>query len=194
MNEVVKYNKAADRVPTGKEGEFFWRLRHPVKAVIMVSTYKAAARFIQKIRDKGLSPTFLNVSFVGSNALLEELKELGTNYAPGVIVTQVVPHYESGGTGVLRYRDALARYHPDQQPDFVSLEGYVVGQVFAEGLRRAGRDLDTEKLVDALEGLRDYDMGLGTNITFGMSEHQGSHKVWGTVMDPQGHFQSIDME
>jgi hypothetical protein len=66
--------------------------------------------------------------------------------------------------------------------------------VFAEGLRRAGRDFDTEKLVDALESIRDYDMGIGTTISFGMSEHQGSHRVWGTVMDGQGHFQSIDME
>jgi hypothetical protein len=120
VNDVIKYSKAADRFPTVKEGEFYWRVRHPVRAVIMVSTYKAAARFIQKIRDKGLSPTFLNVSFVGSNALMEELKELGPNYAAGVIVTQVVPHYESGGTGILRYREALARYHPDQQADFAA--------------------------------------------------------------------------
>ena len=94
----------------------------------------------------------------------------------------------------MRYREALDRYHPDQGPDFVSLEGYIVGSLFAEGLRRAGRDLDTEKLVDALESIRGYDMGIGTNVTFSMSEHQGSHKVWGTVMDALGDFQSIDME
>jgi branched-chain amino acid transport system substrate-binding protein len=69
-----------------------------------------------------------------------------------------------------------------------------VGSLFGEGLRRAGRELDTEKLVDALESIRGYDMGIGTNVTFGMSEHQGSHKVWGTVIDAQGNFQSIDME
>jgi eukaryotic-like serine/threonine-protein kinase len=167
---------------------------HRVSAVIMVATYKAAARFIQKVKDRGLSPVFLNVSFVGSNALAEELKELGPGYAPGVIVTQVVPHFESGGTGVLRYREALTRYHPDQQPDFVSLEGYVVGALFAEGLRRAGPDLNTEKLVDALESIHGYELGIGTTINFGMSEHQGSHKVWGTVLDVDGHFQSLDMD
>jgi hypothetical protein len=141
-----------------------------------------------------LSPLFLNVSFVGSMALADELKELGPGYAPGVIVTQVVPQYESGGTGVLRYRDALTRYHPDQQPEFISLEGFTVGSLLAEGLRRAGRDLDTEKLVDTLESIRDYDFGMGTVINFGLGEHQGSHKVWGTIIDSQGHFQSLDME
>jgi ABC-type branched-subunit amino acid transport system substrate-binding protein len=137
---------------------------------------------------------FLNVSFVGSNALAENLKEIGPSYADGVIVTQVVPHYDAGATGVIRYREALRRFHPDQHPDFISLEGYVAAQLLAEGLRRAGQDLDTEKLIDALESIRDYDLGIGTVMSFGMSEHQASHKVWGTVMDNQGQFRTLDMD
>jgi serine/threonine protein kinase/ABC-type branched-subunit amino acid transport system substrate-binding protein len=170
------------------------RHKHPVRAVIMISTYKAAVRFIQKVKDSDVAPIFLNVSFVGSNALADGLKELGPSYADGVIVTQVVPHYDSGATGVIKYREALKKYHPDQHPDFISLEGYVASQLFAEGLRRAGRNLDTEKLVDALESIRDYDLGIGTVMGFGLSEHQASHKVWGTVMDGQGQFRTLEME
>ncbi len=170
------------------------RRRHPVKAVIMVSTYKAAVRFIQRVRDASIEPVFLNVSFVGSNDLAEGLKDLGPSYADGVIVTQVVPHYESGATGVIHYREALKRYHPDQHPDFISLEGYVASQLLAEGLRRAGRDLDAEKLVDALESIKDYDLGIGTVMSFGLSEHQASHKVWGTVIDAQGQFRTLEMD
>lgn len=160
----------------------------------MVATYKAAAKFIQKIRDRRIDPLFLNVSFVGSDSLAVELKERGPDYGAGVIVTQVVPHFESGATGVLRYRDALKKYHPDQQPDFVSLEGYVVGQLLIEGLQRTGRNLDTEKLVDTLEQLRDYDPAIGGNLGFGTSQHQASHKVWGTVLDSQGAFKALEME
>jgi hypothetical protein len=61
----------------------------------MVATYKAAARFIQRIRDRKIDPRLLDVSFVGSEALAEELRELGPGYARGVIVTQVVPHPSS---------------------------------------------------------------------------------------------------
>lgn len=167
---------------------------HAVSAIIMVATYKPAARFIQKVKDSHLEPLLLNVSFVGSNALADELREAGPGYAPGVIVTQVVPHYESNGTGVLRYREAFKKFHPDQQPDFISLEGYIVGSLFAEGLRRAGRDLTTEKLVDALETIHDYDVGIGSVLGFGMSQHQASHKVWGTVLDGEGHAVPLDME
>ncbi|HEX3481461.1 MAG TPA: ABC transporter substrate-binding protein [Kofleriaceae bacterium] len=167
---------------------------HPVKAIVLVATYKAASRFIQRIRDRKIDALLLNVSFVGSNALAEELKELGPGYAKGVIVTQVVPHYESSATGVLRYRDALARYHPDQQPDFVSLEGFLVGQLFSEALRRAGRELDTEKLVDALEQLRTVDLGVGGELGFSPSQHQASHRVWMTQLDEHGAFHSIDIQ
>ena len=190
---LLRYDRATV-TSRGPKGQEIVKYRHPVKAVIMVSTYKAAARFIQKVKDAGIAPIFLNVSFVGSNALADGLKELGPSYAEGVIVTQVVPHYDSGATGVIRFREALKKYHPDQHPDFISLEGYVAAQLFAEGLRRAGHDLDTEKLVDALESIHDYDLGVGTVMGFGMSEHQASHKVWGTVMDGQGQFRTLDME
>jgi serine/threonine protein kinase len=170
------------------------RPKHPAKAIIMVGTYKACARFIQKIRDHKLDALVLNVSFVGSNALADELKELGPGYGNGVIVTQVVPHFDSGATGIIHFREALQKYHPDQAPDFVSLEGYIVGQLFAEGLRRAGRELDTEKLVDALERVQDFDPGTGGTLTFSMSRHQASNKVWATMLDEHGVFRSIDME
>ena len=189
VNKIVDYHSAMIRV-----GNADARPRHPVKAIIMVGTYKASAKFIQQIRDHKIDPIFLNVSFVNSSSLAEELRERGPSYGAGVIVTQVVPHFESGATGVIRYRDALKKYHPDQQPDFVSLEGFTVGQLFAEGLRRAGRDLDTEKLVDALEHLQDFDPGTGGNLSFGMSQHQASHKVWGTILDDQGVFKSLDMD
>jgi serine/threonine protein kinase/ABC-type branched-subunit amino acid transport system substrate-binding protein len=187
VNRVVEYNAATVRV--GNE----YTRKHPVKAIIMVGTYKASAKFIHKIRDKKLDATLLNVSFVGSNALAEELKELGVNGA-GIIITQVVPHFDSGATGIIRYREVLKKYHPDQQPDFISLEGYVVGQLFAEAVRRAGRDLDTEKLIDALEHLSDFDPGTGTALGFSASQHQATHKVWGTMIDESGGFKSIDME
>jgi serine/threonine protein kinase/ABC-type branched-subunit amino acid transport system substrate-binding protein len=193
VRTLVRYDQAT--VSTrGARGQEVINQRHPVRAVIMVATYKAAARFIQKLKDAGVTPVFLNVSFVGSNALAENLKEIGPSYADGVIVTQVVPHYDAGSTGVIRYREALKKFHPDQHPDFISLEGYVAAQLLAEGLRRAGQDLDTEKLIDALESVRDYDPGIGTVMSFGMSEHQASHKVWGTIMDGQGQFRTLDMD
>jgi ABC-type branched-subunit amino acid transport system substrate-binding protein len=168
--------------------------RIPIKAVIMVPAYRAAARFIEKTRDLYPGMIYTSVSFVGSTALANELMLLGPKYAAGVIVTQVVPAVEGHSSVVLDYKSALTKYFPGESPDYVSLEGYLAGSVLVEGLRRNGPQLDTERLVDTLENLRDLDLGLGTPVTFGRTEHQALHKVWGTELNATGHYQSIDLE
>ena len=166
----------------------------PIKAVVMVGTYRACAKFIEKTRDISPAMIYTNVSFVGSTALADELMLLGPRYANGVIVTQVVPAVDSYASAILTYKTALAKYFPGVPPDYVSLEGYVAGSLLLEGLKRAGPQFDTEKLVEALETVRDFDMGLGAPISFGPTEHQGSHKVWGTQLTESGRYQAIDLE
>ena len=153
--------------------------RHsPIKAVIMVPAYRAAAKFIEKTRNLYPDMIYTSVSFVGSTALADELMLLGKKYATGVIVTQVVPAVDGHSSLVLDYKSALAKYFPGQAPDYVSLEGYVDANVLIAALQRSGPQLDTEKLVSTLENLRDLDIGLGTPVTFSRSDHQGVHKVW----------------
>ena len=168
--------------------------RIPIKAVIMVPTYRAAAKFIEKTRDLYPDMIYTSVSFVGSTALAGELMLLGKKYATGVIVTQVVPAVDGHSSLVLDYKSALAKYFPGEAPDYVSLEGYVAANVLIEALKRSGRQLDTERLVETLENLHDFDIGLGTPVTFGRSEHQGVHKVWGSQLDATGHYQPIDLQ
>src|SRR5262249_11029719 len=168
--------------------------RLPIKAVVMVPAYRAAAKFIEKTRDLYPDMIYTSVSFVGSTALASELTLLGKKYASGVIVTQVVPALEGHSSLVLDYKAAMAKYFPGEQPDYVSLEGYVAANVRIAALKRHGPDLDNEKLVQTLENLRDLDLGLGVPVSFGRSEHQGVHKVWGTQLDANGRYQPIDLE
>jgi ABC-type branched-subunit amino acid transport system substrate-binding protein len=168
--------------------------RFPIKAVIMVPTYRAAAKFIEKTRDLYPDMIYTSVSFVGSTALANELMLLGKKYATGVIVTQVVPGVDGHSSLVLDYKSALAKYFPGEQPDYVSLEGYIDGTVLVAALKRAGLNIDSEKVVGVLENLNGLDIGLGTPVVFSRSEHQGIHKVWGTQLDEAGHYQPLDLE
>lgn len=169
------------------------RSRIPIRAVIMVPTYRAAARFIEKTRDRYPNMIYTSVSFVGSTALANELMLLGKRYATGVIVTQVVPAVDGYSSLVLEYKSALAKYFPGEAPDYVSLEGYVAANVLIAALKRNGPQLDTERLVETLENLG-LDIGLGTPVGFSRSEHQGVHKVWGSQLDETGHYQPIDLQ
>lgn len=171
------------------------RLHQPaIRAVVMVASYRAGARFIARMRAFSPTMTFASVSSVGATALAEEMQQLSGPLGEGVIVTQVVPPVDSGATAVLAYKKQLEKTAPDERPDAVSFEGYLVGRLLVEGLQRAGRDLDSEKLVDALESLRDLDLGTGSKLSFGPSEHQASHRVWGTLLDAHGRYQVFDLE
>jgi len=168
--------------------------RDQVRAIVMVPTYEAAAQFVKNLKDRKIDPELAAVSFVGADSLAERFREMGPDYGAGVIVTQVVPYYRSGATGVIRYRDLLQKYFPEARPGFVSLEGFIAAECLVEGLRKAGPDLTTEKLIDALESIRDLDLGIGPIINFGPSRHQGSHKVWGTVLDKSRNLQVLDLD
>jgi ABC-type branched-subunit amino acid transport system substrate-binding protein len=165
-----------------------------IKAVVMVASYRAAAKFIEKTRDMYPALIYTNVSFVGSTALADELTLLGPRYAKGAVVTQVVPAVNSYASIILKYKAALDKYFPGEAPDYVSLEGYIDATILAEAVKRVGSQIDTEKLVDELERMRDFDMGLGTVLSFSPNDHQGSHKVWGTELDENGHYQPIDLQ
>ncbi len=165
-----------------------------VDAVVMVATYLPAAAFVRTLRDAGLRQVVTDVSAVDSNALAAELAAKGPRYTEGVLVTQIVPLPTSRLPGVVRFQEAMARRGGDDRPGFLALEGWIAGNVLAEGLRRAGRDLDTERLVDALEGIHGLDLGIGPPISFEKGDHTGSRQVWGTALQPDGSWKQVPLE
>jgi ABC-type branched-subunit amino acid transport system substrate-binding protein len=166
----------------------------PIKAVIMAASYRAASKFIEKTRDLVPGMIYTNISGVGGTSLADELMLLGPRYGTGVIVTQVVPAVSGYSSAVLDYKNALGKYFPGEAPDYASLEGFVAASILIEGLKRTGPQLDTERLIDILENMRNLDLGLGVSLGFGRAEHQASHKIWGTALDETGKFQAIELE
>ena len=127
---------------------------------------------------------FLNISFVGARALASDLGAEGY----GVIVSQVVPFPWATNIGVVRdYQRAMARFAPQGTLSFTSLEGYLAAKVFAEGLRRAGRELTRERFIRALEALSGFDAG-GFFVTFTPTDHSGSRFVELTMIGRDGRF------
>jgi ABC-type branched-subunit amino acid transport system substrate-binding protein len=166
----------------------------PVKAIVIVATYGAAARFIQKSREQFANLIYTNVSFVGSTALRDRLKQLNVKDTKDIIVTQVVPPVEGYSSLVMKYKVELAKHFPNESQDYVSLEGYITARLLIEAINRAGQDLDAEKLVETLENMHDVDLGLGFRMNFSKDEHQGSHKVWATRLTESGNFEILRLQ
>src|SRR5581483_10624605 len=116
------------------------------EAVIMIGAYKPSAEFIKLARQVKLEATFVNISFVGSDALAKELGSAGA----GVVVTQVVPFPRDPSVALVgRYQAALKALNPELQPGFVSLEGYIVGRVMIEGLAKVDGEPTRKAFLDA---------------------------------------------
>lgn len=78
----------------------------------------------------------------------------------------------SAEPGVAAYRAAMAKYHPGRPRNRYSLYGYAYGRLVVDGLRRAGRELTREGLVDALESLRQWDAGgVMPPVSFSPTDH-----------------------
>lgn len=148
------------------------------RAVIMVGAYAPCAKFIRLARQSGLDSLLLNVSFVGSAALAHELGDLGD----GVVITQVVPHPQDLSLPLVRdYQEAL-KSHDQKPPSFISLEGYLALRTLLAGMEKSPGELDRENLVEGLERLGDFDLGLGTPLRLNAAQHQASHHVWPTLL------------
>ncbi len=151
------------------------------EAVVIVGPANTVAPILKQSHAKGWKPLFLTVSFVGTDELISEA---GPD-AEGVVITQVVPpYYMTEQKSVALYRRALSKYFPSEQPNFVSLEGFVDAMVLVEGLKRAGKDLTREGLIHAIESIHDHDLGLGPQLKLNYSakEHKGFDHVIPTVV------------
>lgn len=156
------------------------------QAVVMVGAYKPCAEFIKLARQIKMDAVFVNISFVGADALAQELGDAGE----GVVVTQVVPF--PGDTSiplVANYHAALKATAPNVAPGFVSLEGYMVGRLVIQALEKLSGEPTRKDLLAALSS-GTYDLG-GIKLTFGPNDSQGSDEVFLTVIDKGGKFKPV---
>lgn len=151
------------------------------EAIVQIGAYKACATFIRLARQQGYVGNFYNVSFVGTQALSDELGAM----AKGVVVSQVMPFpYAPVMPLSGDYLTALK----DQRgvsPNYSGMEGFVAARVFTEALARAGRGLTRETFLNAVEGLQNLNLG-GFPVDFGPRKHAGSRFVELTLLTEDG--------
>ena len=158
------------------------------EAVIMIGAYKPCAEFIRLAKKVGLDAKFLNVSFVGSKALAQELGGAGA----GVIVTQVVPFPEDTRNPlVARYQKALKVSSSGGDPGFVSLEGYLVGRLTVTVLEALGDTVTRDRFLDKVGEIGSFDLD-GISLTYGPEDNQGMDRVFLTVIQSDGRFKAVE--
>ena len=138
----------------------------------------------REARKLGNITPFWIVSFVDSKQMVKDLGPL----ARGQVFAQIVPMPTKRNLRIVKeyQRDYAARF-PNSQLSFTSLEGYIGARTLAEGLKRAGPNPTRERLVRALESIRDHDLG-DYVVDFSDSNHNGSRFVDLTIVNRDGQF------
>ena len=152
------------------------------EAVVQVGAYKACAAFIREARKAGYGGLFYNVSFVGTQALSDELGK----DAAGVVVSQVMPSPYTGTRLIVReFQDAVKAAGKGASANFSSMEGYVAARVVVEGLKRAGAKPSRESLIAALEDIGTQSLA-GFSVSFSASDHVASNFVEMSMLTGDG--------
>ncbi len=82
------------------------------------------------------------------------------------------------------YRKILKKYRPGHEPNRYNLYGYFYTKLFCEGLKRAGKDLTREKLIQAMESIQNWENGIIPPVSFGPGDHQAQDQ--GFMVEVQG--------
>ena len=162
------------------------------EVVVMVGTYTPLARFVNISHKAGFTPYFYTVSFVGSEAYGRELVQV-YNIAPSqynkIIVTQVVPSpFDDSFPTVRHYRELITKYFPQDEPNYVALEGFVNALVLSKILEVCGKELTREKFVTALESIHNMGIGIGMPVTYGPLDHRGLEGIYYSRLTKDGTF------
>ena len=151
------------------------------QAIVQISAYKSCAAFVREARKRGFAGNFYNVSFVGTQALLDEL---GRD-ARGVVVSQVMPFPYTPITAISGEYLAAVKAKQGRAANYSGIEGFVAAKVFAEAVKRGGRNLTRDAFLAAVEGMGNVDLG-GFPLEFGPGKHTGSRFVELTLLTEDG--------
>lgn len=151
------------------------------QALVCLAAHASTAAVLKSMRDAGFAGPCYATS-LSSAAAIAPL--LGARVA-GLCVTQVVPSpYDPSRPLVASYQQQL-RASGSPPPEYVSLEGRIVGEVLVRALRRMPPQGPRGALLDALEALGGVDLG-GFALRWDPARRQVSGQVSLTVLDASG--------
>ena len=123
-----------------------------------------------------------NLPFLGTQyTCAEETVTVGGKAAENYKGLAIFSSWRDDTPGCAEMRKATLKMHPGtEKPNRPKhyTQGWGDARILSEAIRRAGRNLNGETLVNALESLKNYDMkGLCGRVTFGADDHKGSKYI-----------------
>ena len=152
---------AARLSESGAEAVLVWVL--PRQAAIILGTTAV----------RGFRPQWVASSTLSDMELMYDI----TDGAWGGVIFSSFGGFMSENPEIFeKYREALAKYHPDVRWGTFPIAGFLFAEPVVEALQRAGSDLTRDSFIEAMESLEDF-RGIGPSVTFGPDTRQGTRSV-----------------
>jgi branched-chain amino acid transport system substrate-binding protein len=149
-------------------------MREKPDFVILASAIKSGAMFLKEAYKLQWKTTFIGSNTLGLLATLQ----LAGEYGQGLLVLNIFAMPDEDIPGMKRLVAASEKYFGNKwkpTPEKIHpyyVYGWLNAMVFAEGAKRAGKDLTREGLVTAMEAIRNFDPeGLMGPISFSATSH-----------------------
>lgn len=140
--------------------------------------------FVKAIRAQRRGLPLYALSVMGSAATL---RAMGSD-APGIVISQVVPSSNNSVVPVVReFQQAWKAVGAPLEHSHLALEGYINARIFAEALRRTGRNPTRAGFIEATWNIKRYDLG-GFEVSFTEPGTNASRFVELTMVGPNGKF------
>jgi len=144
-----------------------------VEYCFLATIYRETAGVVKEAVKLGWKPTFMTSSAPTDPITLK----LSGPAAEGLLGVACGELIDSQRPGWKKYLERTQKYSKET-PAFYHSVGYLYAMVFSEGLRLSGKELTREKFITAMERIKDFNTGVGPNITFGPNLRAGADSAF----------------
>jgi ABC-type branched-subunit amino acid transport system substrate-binding protein len=144
-------------------------------SVFIAATPTQGALIVREMAKLGWRPQLLATFTLGDPIMFRLAGEAWND----IYSTAYFPLPGSGDAKVDQMLATLIRIDPVlRQSPYNALAGVTFIEPLVEALRRAGRDVTKEKVVAAMESLRNWDGEVSRGVTFGLERRQGLNRLY----------------
>ena len=155
-----------------------------LNSALVLASPPATIALITQARKNGLRTQFYNLAAQANNTVLQGLGE----HTGNVVFSTLVPSPWRSAIAVVKdYQQVAEAAEGKPHYSYLGMEVYLNARTLVEGLRKAGRNVQRESLVTALETLDAHQYG-PMALRFGAKQREGSSYVGLAMIDRRGHF------
>ncbi len=170
--EPIRVEKVNIATPDYTPYVLRWHYQDQADLIAAILDPGNTTRLVQAMIRQGWNPPIVVIGMADEQAVAP-LREHLEKMTVGDVESQLVPSVHPDHPGARRYVTTLHRYFPGTNVASAWEISWTAAQVFVEGLRRVGPDLTRERLIQALETLREFKADLTGSLTYLPGNHDG---------------------